>query len=62
MALLDVIEWFDETGEEMVHRIPEFGSAETRYGSQLVVRESQAAVFYRDEECLGGTAIAQAWG
>jgi membrane protease subunit (stomatin/prohibitin family) len=48
MAFLDVIEWFDETGEEIVHRIPETGSAETRYGSQVVVRENQAAVFFRD--------------
>ncbi len=48
MAFLDIIEWFDDSGEEMAHRIPEGGSAETRYGSQLVVRENQAAVFFRD--------------
>jgi len=52
MAILDVIEYFDETGEEIVHRIPEHGSAETRYGSQLVVRENQAAVFFRDGKGL----------
>jgi len=52
MAFLDIIEWFDETGEEMVHRIPETGSGETRYGSQLVVRENQAAVFFRDGKGL----------
>ncbi len=45
---LDVIEYFDQTGEELVHRIPEEGSAETKFGSQLVVRESQTAVFFRD--------------
>lgn len=52
MAFLDIIEWFDETGEEMVHRIPESGSAETKYGSQLIIRENQAAVFFRDGKGL----------
>lgn len=52
MPLLDIVEWFDETGEEIVHRIPETGSAEFNYGSQVVVRENQAAVFFRDGKGL----------
>ncbi len=45
-VFLEVIEWFDETGREMVHRIPENGSGEIKFGAQLTVRESQAAVFF----------------
>lgn len=52
MALFEVIEWVDDRGDEIVHRIPEDGSAETKMGSQLIVRESQAAVFFRDGKGL----------
>ncbi|MGQ9668134.1 MAG: SPFH domain-containing protein, partial [Anaerolineae bacterium] len=40
------------TGREIVHRIPEHGSGDFRLGSQLIVRESQAAVFFRDGKAL----------
>lgn len=43
---LETIEWFDATGQELVHRIPEQGSGDIKYGAQLTVRESQAAVFF----------------
>jgi membrane protease subunit (stomatin/prohibitin family) len=46
VIFLEVIEWFDETGKEIVHRIPEKGSGEIKWGAQLIVRESQAAVFF----------------
>jgi len=49
---LQVVEWRDETGTEIVHRWPEFGSGEIRLGAQLVVRESQTAVFFRDGKAL----------
>ncbi len=45
---LEIVEWFDESGREMVHRLPESGSAEIKFGAQLVARENQAAVFFRD--------------
>lgn len=48
MALMDLIEYVDEGGAEMVHRIPERGSGEFKVGSQLIVRENQWAVFFRD--------------
>ncbi len=45
---LEIIEWFDESGREIVRRFPETGSAEIKFGAQLLVRENQAAVFFRD--------------
>ena len=52
IIFLEVIEWFDETGQEFVHRIPEKGSGEFKFGAQLIVRESQVAVFFRDGKAL----------
>jgi membrane protease subunit (stomatin/prohibitin family) len=50
--VLDVVEYIDEGRKELVHRIPERGSGDFRIGSQLIVRESQAAVFFRDGKAL----------
>ena len=50
--ILDVIEYADTSGKEIVHRIPEHGSGDFRIGSQLIVREGQAAVFFRDGKAL----------
>ncbi len=46
LIFLEVIEWVDQSGNELVHRIPETGSGEIKYGAQLIVRESQAGVFF----------------
>jgi membrane protease subunit (stomatin/prohibitin family) len=52
LIFLEAIEWFDETGKELVHRIPEKGSGEIKFGAQLTVRESQAGVlFYKGKAC-----------
>ena len=49
---LENVEWFDETGKELVHRLPPSGSGEIKWGAQLTVRESQAAVlFYKGKAC-----------
>ncbi|MDX1776347.1 MAG: SPFH domain-containing protein, partial [Desulfobulbales bacterium] len=41
-----------ETGKELVGRIPEKGSGEIKFGAQLIVRDSQAAVFfYKGRAC-----------
>ncbi|NLF02004.1 MAG: SPFH domain-containing protein, partial [Anaerolineales bacterium] len=50
--ILDLIEFIDEGSQELVHRIPERGSGDFRIGSQVIVRESQAAVFFRDGRAL----------
>lgn len=46
LVFLEVIEWFDDSGRAIVHRVPEGGSGEIKYGAQLIVRDSQAAVFF----------------
>lgn len=50
---LEIIEWFDETGKELVHRIPEEGSADIKYGAQLIIRESQAGIFFYRGKAVG---------
>ncbi len=50
--IFDVIEYPVEMVDEIVHRFPESGPADFRLGSQLIVRESQAAVFFRDGNAL----------
>ncbi len=50
--IFDIVEFVDEAGTEMVHRIPERGSGDFRIGSQVIVRDSQAAVFFRDGRAL----------
>jgi membrane protease subunit (stomatin/prohibitin family) len=52
MAIIDVVQHPDERSDELVFRVPEQGSGEFALGSQLVVREGQAAVFFRDGKAL----------
>ena len=41
---IEVIEWLDESGNTMLYRFPVRGQ-EIKNGAQLIVRESQVAVF-----------------
>lgn len=49
---MEIVEWMDDSGNQIVHRIPEGGSGEFRLGTQVVVRESQDAVFFRDGKAM----------
>ncbi len=50
--IFDVIEYPNEMKNELIHRFPEGESGDFRIGSQVIVRESQTAVFFRDGKAL----------
>ena len=50
--IFDVVEYPNEMRDEIVHRFPETGPGDIRIGSQVIVRESQTAVFFRDGNAL----------
>ncbi len=50
--LMGILEFLDDSGTTMVKRLPEDGQYEIVWGSQLIVRESQTAVFFRDGRSL----------
>jgi excisionase family DNA binding protein len=50
--IFDVVEYPSEMPDEIVHRFPETGVADLRIGSQVIVRESQRVVFFRDGNAL----------
>lgn len=50
--IFDVVEYPNEMRNEIVHRFPEMGAGDFRIGSQVIVREYQNAVFFRDGNAL----------
>lgn len=50
--VFDVVEYPSEMKDEIVHRFPEVGVADLRLGSQIIVRESQKVIFFRDGRAL----------
>ncbi len=49
---MQVIQHVDPTGQTMVARVPKQGTSAIQLGSQLVVEESQQAIFFRDGQAL----------
>jgi len=49
---IEILQSLDNTGDVLVERVPRDGSGDIAYGGQVVVRESQEAVFFRDGQAL----------
>ncbi len=49
---IEILQSLDNSGDVLVERVPRDGSGDIAYGAQVVVRESQEAIFYRDGKAL----------
>ncbi|MFH2007872.1 MAG: SPFH domain-containing protein [bacterium] len=52
MSVIDVVDLVDEPENQIVVRFPASGEADLRWGTNLIVRESQVCIFYRGGQAL----------
>lgn len=52
MLRLEVIDYIDRTGQALVARVPEMGTAAIQAGAQLIVQQNQEAIFFRDGRAM----------
>jgi membrane protease subunit (stomatin/prohibitin family) len=52
MALIEILEFQDQTREVLAKRLPEDLNADIKMGCQLIVREAQVAIFFRGGQAL----------
>jgi membrane protease subunit (stomatin/prohibitin family) len=49
---LEVIDYIDQSNQSLVARVPESGTAAIQFGAQLIVQQSQEAIFFRDGRAM----------
>jgi membrane protease subunit (stomatin/prohibitin family) len=57
--MIEIIEWLDQSGDEMLFRLPQQGSADFKLGAQLIVRDSQMAIFFKDGHACDSFSVGR---